>query len=145
MPTAAVFGQGTLLKVGDAADPEVFTTLAEVQDISGPSLSMETVDATSHDSPSGWDEVIAGLKSGGEVTFDIQYIPSNATHKKAAGGILGDFDDRTKRNFQIVFPDSGTTTWSFTAFVTAFEPAMPIKDKILASLTLKITGAPTLA
>lgn len=145
MVTAAEFAQGTKLKVGDGGGPEVFTTLAEVLDISGPSLSMETVGATSHDSPSGYTEVIAGLKSGGEVTFDIQYIPSNATHKKAAGGILQDFEDRALRNFELVFPDTASTTWSFAAFVTGFEPSSPVEDKITASLTLTISGAPSLA
>ncbi len=143
MVTSAEFAQGTLLKGGDGAETEVFTTIAEVLDISGPGLSMEPVDATSHDSD-GWKEFIAGLKDGGDVSFDIQYIPSNATHKNASGGVLYDFDQRTLRNFQLVFPDSGSTTWTFAAFVTGFEPQAPVEDKLTASLTLKISGAPTL-
>ena len=40
----ADIGYGVLLKMGNAATPEVFTALAEVLGISGPGLSMEAVE-----------------------------------------------------------------------------------------------------
>ena len=140
----AVFAHGTLLKAGDGAATEVFTTVAEVTDIGGPSLALDPVEVTNHDSTAGWREFIGGLLDGGEVTLTINYIPANATHN-ATNGLIADMTARTKRNFQLVFPDSGTTTWSFTALVTAFEPGEPIDAQLTADVTLKITGQPTLA
>lgn len=141
----AVFGQGTLLQIGDGGSPtETFTTIAEVTEISGPSLALDVIDVTSHDSTGGWREKIGGLLDGGEVTFTINYLPSNATHN-ATTGLLRDLKNRTKRNFKLVFPDAGSSTWSFTALVTSFEPSEPIDDRLTADVTLSITGQPTLA
>jgi len=59
--------------------------------------------------------------------------------------LLRDMVNKTKRNFKLVFPDTAVTTWAFTALITGFEPEMPVKGKLKASITLKVTGQPTLA
>jgi hypothetical protein len=141
--TNAISAHGTLLQIGDGATTEAFTTIAEVRDIKGPAMEMETKDVTSHDS-SGWDEHIGILMKGGEVTFDIGFIPTNATHSQGAG-LIADMIAKTLRNFQLVFPDTGTTTWAFSALVKSFESAQGVKDDLMASVTLLISGQPTLA
>jgi predicted secreted protein len=78
------------------------------------------------------------------VTFTIQYDPAGATHD-ASTGVLKDMGDKTLRNFQLVFPDTGTTTWSFSAYVVGFTPGAPHDDKLTAECELKISGQPTLA
>lgn len=136
---------GTLLKIGDGGSPtESFTIIAEVTNIGGPSLSLDQIEITHHSSTGGWKEFIGGLLDGGEVSFDINYDPVGATHD-ATTGLIADIVARTKRNFQLVFPDTGNTTWSFTALVTKFEPSEPVGDKLAASVTLKVSGQPTLA
>ena len=142
--TAGTSGYGTLLQIGDGAGPEVFTTIAEVVTISGPSLTREVIDMTNHGSPNSWREFVAGLLDGGDLTFTINYLPVNATHKKATGGLLQDLVDGTKRNFQLVFTDSGTTTWTIPAIITGFSPNAPIDDKLSADVSLKVAGEPTL-
>ena len=143
--TSALSAYATLLKIGDAADPEVFTTIAEVVNIGGPSLSLDPIDVTNHSSPSAWKEFVAGLKDGGEVSFEVNFIPTEATHKNAAGGLLNDLDGRTLRNFELIFPDSGATKWTFAAFITGFEVAAPVDGKLSASITLKLSGVPVIA
>jgi predicted secreted protein len=142
--TNAVNAFGTLLKIGDGGGSEVFTTIAEVTNISGPSLSLDTIEVTNHSSTNGWKERIAGLLDAGEVTFDINYLPTDATHSFSAG-LVKDMVNRTKRNFKIVFPNTGNTTWTFSAFVTKFQPKAPTNDRLTASVSLMITGQPTLA
>lgn len=142
--TLAIDAYGTLLQSGDGGAPEVFTTVAEVTDISGPSLALDPLDVTSHESPGAFREFVGGLLDGGEVTFTINYVPTGATHD-ATTGLLADMVARTVRNFQLIFPDVGATQWSFSALVTAFEPAEPVDDRLSAELTLKVTGQPTLA
>lgn len=145
MPSSAVSGFGTLLQIGDGATPtENFTTIAEVKSISGPSLSADTIDVTNMSSPNGWREFIQGPKDGGEVTFDVNFLPTNATHN-AATGLLRDFKNGTRRNFKLVFPNPGNTTWQFAAIVTGFEVSAPVDDVLGASITLKLTGEPVLA
>ena len=138
------FGFGVKLQRGDAASPEVFTDIAELINLGGPGLSLDTVEVTHTGSTNKYREYIAGLLDAGEVSAEVNFLPANATQNEAAG-ILKDIKDRTKRNFKIVFPDSGSATWSFAAFVTAFEPSAPIDDRMTASITLKLTGDPTLA
>lgn len=142
--TNAISAFGTLLQIGDGGSPETFTTIAEVQDISGPSFSLDTAEVTSHGSTGGWKEYIGTLLDGGEVSFDINFLPTETTHGYASG-LLKDMVNKTVRNFQIVFPDAASTTWTFAALITGFETSEPVGDQLSASVTLKITGQPTLA
>ena len=144
MASSATTAFGTLLKLGDGGGSEAFATIAEVKNIKGPKLKMDTIEVTSHSSTSAFREYIAGLLDGGEVTFDMNWLPANATQSYSAG-VLKDMYNRTKRNFQLVFPSASPTTWTFAAFVTGFEPDAAVDGALTASLTLKLTGVPTLA
>lgn len=143
MASLAVSAFGTLLKIGDGASPEVFTTVAELRTISGPTLTAETIDVTTHNTPTPFRRYISGLLDGGEVTFDINFIPTDATHGYSTG-LLKDMTDRTRRNFQIIFPDTGTTTWLLPTVITGFEMSSDPADVLMASVTLKVAGPPTL-
>jgi hypothetical protein len=142
--SSAISAFGTLLKIGDGGGTEVFTSIAEVGDISGPALKMDTQDVTSHVSPGAFRERVPGLLDAGEVTFSLSFLPTAATQSQSTG-LIRDLRNRTKRNFQLVFPDAGSTTWSFAAYVTAFSPKEPVEGKLSADVTLTITGQPTLA
>jgi len=140
-----VKAHGTLMQVGDGVSPtESFTTIADVYDIRGPNLAMRTTETTNHSSANGWAEHIGTILEGGDITFDIGYAPTGATHD-ATTGILNDMENRTVRNFQLVFPDGSTTTWSFSALVVGFVPNAPVAGELRASITLRISGQPTLA
>lgn len=129
---------GTLFKRGA-------TTIAAVSNISGPGLALDTEDVTTHDSASGWEEVVGTILRSGEISLDLVYDPNAATHKNASGGLLYDLTSRASTTYSIVFPSSATVTWTFTAFVTGFEPSMPHDGALTATVKLKLTGAPTLA
>ena len=134
---------GTILTYGDGGSPtEIFTKIASVKDLDGPSLSRDTIDVTSHDSVSKYREFLAGLKDGGEVTFDIEFDPSDTTHA-GTNGLMKMFEDDEPVHFQLITTVAATTGyWGFTfsALVTGFEPSMPVEDSLKASVTLKITG-----
>ena len=142
MATGATASYKALLKVGDGATPEIFATIAEVKDIKGPAMKADVEDATSHDSTEGWKEYIPTLIEGGDVSFDIQFVPTGATHSYVAG-VLKLMVDRTLRNFRLLFPD--TTTWTLPAYVTEFTPENTLKGISMASITLQVSGKPTLA
>lgn len=136
MTTNAVLGQGTLIKRGDAASPEAFTTIPEVGSISGPSRAFDILDVTTQESSGNTREKKAGLIDPGEITFDIKYLVGNAVH----AGMLSDHTNRTLRNFQMVFPDSPEVTWAFSAFVSQFALDVPVDDIRMANVTLTLTG-----
>lgn len=134
---------GTKLRQGGTSAASG-TIIAQVTNISGPGLSADTIDVTSHDSTSGYREFLQGLKDGGEVTLDLNYDPAGATHKNASGGLLYAYEQGTQDNYALVFPDAATTVWVLPAIVTAFEVGAPMDNKLSASATLKISGKPTL-
>lgn len=136
---AGMDGFGVQLQRGDGEAVEVFTAIADITNLSGPGLSRETLDVTSHGSPDGWMEFLGGLKDPGEVSADINYQP--ALHDV----LVADFDDTAPRNYKIVFPDTPATTWSFPAIITGFEPESPYDDKAAASLTFKVSGKPVIS
>jgi predicted secreted protein len=119
--------------------------IAQVKNFSGPSLSLDTADVTTHDSTLGWEEVVGTILRSGEITIDLEYDPNAATHKNLSGGLLYDMTSRTATAWTLTFPSVPAVSWTFNAFVTKFEPAAPHDADLTASVTLKITGAPTLA
>ncbi len=142
--TDALSSFGTLVKMGDGATPETFATVAELLDIKLPNWKLNTEDATNHSSPNAWGEKIATIKEGDDLTFQIQYVPSDATHD-ASSGLLSHIDAADLVNFKVVLPDVGQTTWSFSAFVTAFGATAAVRGKLTADVGLSISGQPTLA
>lgn len=140
--TEARIAYGTLLQFGDNSSPPQFTTLAEVNDITGPGMSRELPDATHMESPGGWREFIGGLKDAGEITVECNHLPENTT-QDANTGVLALFASGERRTWRIVFPlGSPGVTWEMSAVVSAFEPNFPIDDKMGLSVTLKVSGQP---
>lgn len=141
--STAIASWGTLLKVGDGAAPiENFTTILQVQDLTPPAVTTLMEDATSHDSTEGWTETRPTNLEAGDITFGVLYVPTAATHD-AGTGLIADQVAKTLRNFQLIYPD--TTTWSFSAYVIKFAPKAPVKGLLKADVTLDVTGKPTLA
>jgi hypothetical protein len=135
---------GVILEMGDGEDPEVFTEIAGVSSLSGPSLSVDTEDVTAHDSPGGYEEAVATIIRTGEVSMELFFDPGEASHDALKAVMFS----RLPRNFVLYFPDHPTkasrTRWSFSAFVTALSPTFEVSGAIGASVTLKLHGQPTL-
>lgn len=137
MATSAVSSHGTFLKVGDGEETEVFTTIAEVKDISGPAMTLNMEDATSHDS-GGWREEIATLLEAGDISFDINYT-ADETHDTLQAAQYG----RDRLNFQLVFPLTPAVTKEFSGYVTSFNFGAPVEGILTASVTIRVSGAIT--
>ena len=117
--------------------------IAELTNIGGPSLSADTIDATSHDSlviASGYREFIQGLRNGGEISIEGNFIPANPGQV----ALKTDFDDGSLVAYTITFPAVMATTWTFSAIVTALETSSPFDDKASFTATLKVSGKPSL-
>lgn len=140
---AGLAAYGTTLYIGSVA---AGTAVANVTNISGPSLSTETIDLTAHDSGSSYREIAPTFISAGEITLDINWDPDETTHGSSAGGLINIWENKTKQAFSLEWPDAtATTKWNFNAYVTGFEPGAPYDDKLSASVTLMIDGAITWA
>lgn len=130
---------GTIIAIDNAGS---YSGIAFVRDVGGPSLSLDTIDVTTHASTGGWREFIPGLLDGGEVTLDIFIDLSQATQGNSTG-LLSEITGRTVEGFRITWPDATTAT--FNALVTSWEPGAVVDGALQGSVTLKITGAVTFA
>jgi hypothetical protein len=137
MATSAILGSGTLLKRGDGASPEVFTTIFEVVSIGDFGQENPLVEATHMQSSAR--EYIYGLPDGVEVPVVVNYKPDNTTHIN----MLSDQANRVTRNFKLVLPTSPAQTFSFSALVRSWRLNFTSADVIHASFTLKISGVIT--
>jgi len=138
---------GILLKRGQgdtSPGPETFDDIANITNITGPGLSVDTIDVSSHDSENAMEEVVPGFIRSGEVTLDANFVPEDEPDNTHAL-LVEDMGDKVVRNFKLVFPDAvledDRTTWSFSALVTGVSPSAPHDAKLGVAITLKITGA----
>lgn len=138
MSSSALETQGVLIKRGDGASPEVFTTIPEIVSFDGPGGSASEIDVS--DLASSAREFRMGLKDEGDFSFEMMYLPNNAQH----GGLQTDRTNRTLRNFTITLTDSPQSVMSFSAYVREFSVSGGVDDVIRASVTLRISGAVTI-
>ena len=130
---AKQLGKSMLLKRGDAASPEVFTTVAGLRPTSI-GLNKGTLEITNKDSVNMWRELLAGggVKSasfaGGGVFSDV------------AGdeNIRADFFGSILHNYQVIVPDFGTFTGAFD--IPALEYTGEHEDAVQFSVTLESAG-----
>lgn len=129
------------------ADGSIYLLRAvgNVTNLQGPGLSLDTVDVTAHDSPSSFEEVVPTIVRGGEVTVDINYDPTEATHDDTTG-LPRALRLKTLNDYEVIwpFPALGGTTWRFSGYVTKFEPTAPHDGKLSAATAFKVSGAPIL-
>lgn len=126
----------------ESAIPDTFEAIANVTDISGPSRSRESIDVTAHDSPNKYREYIKGLKDGGDVELTINYDPNSTTHTS----LDADFEEDSLHTYQVLLlPGTATEhTWEFSGMITDLGDAFPTDDKMERTVTVKISGKPTL-
>ena len=136
MSSKALEAQGTLLKIGNGATPEIFTKISEIKTFSGPGGSASVIDVTDINSTA--KEKRMGLADEGQLSFTINYIPDDTQHKALRAARAS----REETNFKLVFTDdSPSTTWDFAGFVTGFSVSGSVDNVIEASVTIEITGS----
>ena len=138
MSANAIVGTGILLKRGDGASPEVFTTVAEIVSLKPPALSRNEIDVSVHND--GDESKLLGMLRKGQVTGLLNWLPTDATHDSATG-MIADINANTSRNWRITLPPSATEYWTFAARVQLFDPQEVGVDAALqVAFALTVTG-----
>lgn len=135
-----------------ADDDDLYTKLAQVMDVSGPSLTVDTQEATDRDSEDNYKNHLVTWIDAGEVTFSVNFDPDSESHinaATAAGAATGSLkglpyilEQRSKEGFRITLPGTGNQI-DFDGFVTNFAYSTPLNGVITADATIKIDGKPT--
>jgi len=136
MATQVTIGHGTSFGVGDGGSPQVFTDFAEVVSITPPQMVRDTVDATHMASPQKWREYVPGLRDGGEVSVEMNFVPGSTS----IDALYTAFTTDTVATWRILFPGSPAPFWIFDAFCTGIESEVPLDDKMSLTATFKVTG-----
>ena len=138
-------GFGSLFKVGNAASPEVFTTVAELFSIQPGALSTNVIDLTHHESPDAHREKLPGLKDTGPFTIQGNYVPDNTTQMNVGTGLLKLWKDRTKFNFKIVLSDALANEWTARGFISNFQLGeIGLDEKVTFAAEITPTAQPVL-
>lgn len=143
----------TLLKISNQGSPLTFNTIANVGDLTGPSMAAAVVDVTSHSTNTPWRQKIATLIDPGSVTLPLYFVPSSpgsdgtpATPEGHNGtnGLLSVFAGRQLREYSLTFPDAAATTYYFQAYITKFNFKAPVAGVLTADVDFTLTGQPLL-
>lgn len=126
--TNAITGQGTTFKRGEI-------DIAEINSISGPTMSRETIETTVLSDTDGYRRFIGGLRDAGTVSLDMNFTMATYNTMKE------DFEDEDEQSYTITLPDGSTL--EFSGLVTECPLEVPIGDKVTANITLQVSGEVT--
>jgi predicted secreted protein len=128
----ADFAFGTIFKLGT-------TTVADLTSVSGPEMSADTIDVTTHSSADRYREFIQGLRDGGEISIEGNFKAANSLT------IITALNSSSAQTATIDLPTKPSVS-RFTASVicTAFSTEAPVDGVVPISATFKVTGKPTL-
>jgi len=131
MASNAVAGVGTVFNRWNGS---AWVAVAEINSITGPSMSRDTIDVTSLDSTGGYREFITGFRNAGTVVLAMNFTRDTYELMKT------DFESNTAQNYQIDLPDVEGTSLDFEGLVTELPLTIPADDKIIADVTIQVTG-----
>jgi hypothetical protein len=141
MTSNAIPTQGIVIARGDGGSPEAFTLIAEITDFDGPGGERPDIDVSSLDSLAR--EYLPGLTDNGDFSCTMNFLPVDAQH--VAIRDVDRLETATPRNFRITFTDAGLTTATFAAFVKQYRPSGTVDDRVVANVTMRVTGEITWA
>ena len=141
MSSTAFFPKGTVLSRKNPTTA-VYEAVPQCTSIGFPGSAQEFDDITNHDSPAGYAERLATIKTPSDVPIEILLIPDNAMHNAI-------FDDAGTnpvplRSWKIMYPAPYSTRgWSFDAYPTSPSGTLGPRNAAKVSFNLNISGAIT--
>ena len=126
-------GSDFLLKIGDGASPEVFTTVGGFQ-TNAITLGEQSVETTNKSSPDRFREAMrAGLKT---VAISGNGIFTDSASEES---VRANYFGSSIANWQIVIPDFGTLEGPFV--LTQLEYTGPNNEAVTYSVSLESAGS----
>lgn len=101
----------------------------------------EQIDITNHDSPSAYEEFVAGIIKHDTIDLEANFVPADAGQQALATALQA----RTAAEVVITHPDTGAATVTGDAKVIGFKTQHPVTGKMALIATLKWTEPPTFA
>src|SRR5437899_1567260 len=142
--TAAFAGRGRLLQyIQRGPTPATCVTVAELRKLAFTGTKLDTADVTNMQS-GVFREYIATLLDSGELSFEGNYLPQDATQDQVFRTF---FNTAKQATWQIVLPSTSGPAGgaggniTFVAWVVSVDISVPVDKEASISGKLKITGA----
>jgi len=126
----AITSTGTILKRNG-------TAVAELRDITMPALQRNTFDTTNQNDAD--DSYALGVRRKGDLTFQINFLPSGETTHGKASGLIYAWNSGTRDLWQGIYPDG--SSWYCSGYVVGIAPKAPVDGALQADITIKLTNA----
>jgi len=159
------FGVDFKIGDGDLASTPTYASIAQVKTWNGVEIEALLSEVTNHASPGSFQasyslvgvalaaeavgtlvfDVPSGLMKSSAIELQLARDIAAATHANASGGLVYTWLNKVKLAYQIVLPDSGSTTWSFDAYINKINIGSPKEEHVMATVTLNPTGQLTLS
>lgn len=134
----AMIGYQTKYRIWDASlTTPAFVDIGEVFEVTPGEATADRVEVTHMQSPNRRREYISGLIDNGEASFQINWVPGNETDTF----LVSMFESGATVEHQIEFPNGATVTYE--ASVIGYSKAVPIDDRMTATVTVATSGAET--
>lgn len=139
--TDARIGYGTKYEIWDTSlSTPAFVEVAEVINVTPGEATADRIDATHMQSPNRRREYISGLIDNGEASFEINWVPGSPTDEL----LRRVFDSGETVEHRITFPGaSPRVTCTFDASLIGYSKAIPIDDRMTATITVAVSGEET--
>lgn len=127
---------------GGANGTEVFTTIAEIKSITGPTFEVAFAEVTHMESPDAVREFIPTLIDCGEISYTSNFLPENTIQQTVREDLIA----RTKRNFQLIMSNAAgdvIATWSFAGYHSRFNLQTPLDGAAEITGGVKLTSTIT--
>lgn len=132
MTTDARIGYGT--KYGIRRSGGAVVQIAEVINVTPGEATADRIDATHMQSPGRRREYIGGLIDSGEASFEINWLAGSDTDV-----LLRDLMRTGETADHIITFPNGVTV-EYEAVVTGFSKAVPLDDRMTATITVAVSG-----
>lgn len=134
---ATIEGMGTTFGEETSPGSDVYTAIAGVKSIAGPTISRDMADVTALDATSGFEEVLPTIIRTGEIQLDMRFdntVHSSLNTRMVAG---------TGQNYQIAFPDASTVTVS--GYIANIDISVATDSEVQGNVSVKVSGPVTFA
>ncbi len=142
MTSQAMLAAGSKIYRGDTDgdyEDQVFTHVLECKTIQPPALKSDFVDVTPLEAEDGDEEFIPSMNRKGNCTLQQNYVPDSPT-QNASTGFVYDVNNRIRRRYKILLPDTAGTFMTFLAYVEEVSPEIQMGNALMNSVSLKVTG-----
>jgi len=131
-----IASKGTALQLSISS---VFTTIASITDLDGPTAEPGVFNPTTLDGGVGIPAKPTGYVSGGTVTCNGYFDPVETTHQACTDLLTAP----AVASWKILWSDSATTAWTFSGVLSQFSPSATTEDGLKFAMSVTLDGIPS--